>query len=256
MDVSYKVLTLIIVGALCAAMVGLVLLGMRVAARRRAKHGDAKSARLVDTSVFGVLALLVSFLFYGALDRFDQHRKILSDEVGALGTAYHRLDLLPTRTQPALKRLFRAYVDSRIDLYGTDADPTTLGAYRSTALRERIWLQAIDACRAPECPTSSATLVFGALNEAFGYPIKQAAMRRTHPPLIVFAMLFGVALLCAYLAGLDNAGFRLRSKFMVIVYPLTLSMVTWVILDLEYPRLGVTRLSNFDQLLVSLRASM
>jgi hypothetical protein len=43
---------------------------------------------------------------------------------------------------------------------------------------------------------------------------------------------------------------------MVIVYPLTLSMVTWVILDLEYPRLGVTRLSNFDQLLVSLRASM
>jgi hypothetical protein len=254
--VSYTVVTLIIVGAQCGAMIGLVLLGMRFAARRTAKYGDTKAGRVVETAVFSVLGLLLTFSFYGALSRFDEHRKILGDEVGALDTAYHRIDLLPARAQPDLKALFRTYVDSRIELYGTGVDPNSFAAAWSATLREKIWQRAVDACKAPDCPASSATLVFGALNTAFGFPSEQAVMRQMHPPRVVFVLLFGLALLCAFLAGLDNPGYRLRSKFLVVIYPVTMSAILWTILDIEFPRIGVFQLGAFDRLLVSLRASM
>ncbi len=253
--VSYTVLTLVIVGALCAAMVGLVLLGMRVAARRTAKYGP-KPGKVVETSVFSVLALLLSFSFYGAIGRFDDHRKAIGREVSALDTAYHRLDLLPAPSRPELKRLFRTYVDSRIDLYGTGVDPHSFAAFQSAALREQIWRAAVEACRVPECASSSQTLVMTSLNDVFGYPLEQAVMRHMHPPRVVFGLLFSLALLCAFLAGLDNPGFKLRSAIIVVLYPLTMSAIIWTVLDLEYPRTGVVRLGAFDEMLVSLRGSM
>ena len=108
----------------------------------------------------------------------------------------------------------------------------------------------------PECPAPSATLAFGGLNETFGYPLDQAVMRGMHPPWIVFAMLFGLALLCAFLAGLDQAGDTHRSWFRILVYPITMSAISWVILDLEFPRIGVFQVSSFDEMLITLRATM
>ena len=121
-------------------MVTLVFAGIRVGALRSAKYGESKNrGTVVQTSVFSVLALLMSFLFYGALGRFDEHRRLVGEEVTALETTYHRLDLIPEPASSHLKQLFREYVDSRIDVYQAGVDPHSEAARRSAALRERIW---------------------------------------------------------------------------------------------------------------------
>jgi hypothetical protein len=71
----------------------------------------------VEGSVFGLLGLLVAFTFSGASSRFDTRRHLIVEETNAIGTAYLRLDVLPSTVQPALRDSFRRYLDSRLAIY-------------------------------------------------------------------------------------------------------------------------------------------
>jgi len=79
---------------------------------------------------------------------------------------------------------------------------------------------------------------------------------QTHPPLILFVLLFGLALLGALLAGHAMAGSKERDWMHMATFALALAGAVYVILDSEYPRLGLIRVDAFDQVLVELRQSM
>jgi hypothetical protein len=77
-----------------------------------------------------------------------------------------------------------------------------------------------------------------------------------HPPMVVFAMLFGLALAGALLAGYGMAGGRARSWLHMVGFAAVLAGAVYVIIDLEYPRLGLIRVDAFDTALVELRNGM
>jgi hypothetical protein len=77
-----------------------------------------------------------------------------------------------------------------------------------------------------------------------------------HPPEIVYVMLFWLALLASLLAGYGMAGGRTRKWLHMIGFALIMAVSVYVILDLEFPRLGFFHLNVFDQTLVDLRESM
>jgi hypothetical protein len=77
-----------------------------------------------------------------------------------------------------------------------------------------------------------------------------------HPPTVVFAMLVGLALAASFLAGYGMTGSKARNRFHMLGFALAMATAVYVILDLEYPRLGLIRVDAFDQALVDLRASM
>jgi hypothetical protein len=79
---------------------------------------------------------------------------------------------------------------------------------------------------------------------------------QTHPPTIIFVMLSGMALAASLLAGHGMAGTKSRSWVHQLVFAATLAISVYVIIDLEYPRLGLIRVEAFDQALVELRQSM
>ena len=68
-------------------------------------------------------------------------------------------------------------------------------------------------------------------------------------------MLFGLSLIAAGLAGYEMARSELRNWLHLAAFSLVTAIVFYVILDIEYPRLGLIQLSAFDQALVDL-ASM
>lgn len=253
---SYTLRTLLITGGLLGGMLALAFLGMRLGARRIA-HGEEPKVRgnVVDAAVFSLLGLLLAFSFHGSMSRFDEHRRLVGAEVSTIGTLYQRIDLMPDTSQLEMRGLMHDYVQSRIDLYHAALDPSSEEAERSRLLRERLWDVAVDACRTA-CSPATSTLVFGGLAEMFDFPVDQAVMARLHPPYVVWAMLFALALLCAFLVGYDHAGMKTRSRFYLLVYPITMAAILWVVLDLEFPRVGVVRVEHFDQLLVSLRDTM
>ena len=72
--------------------------GRRIGIRRITN--DTEGARAgtgaVEGAVFGLLGLLIAFTFSGAASRFDTRRQLIVEETNVIGTAYLRLDLLPS----------------------------------------------------------------------------------------------------------------------------------------------------------------
>ncbi len=69
-------------------------------------------------------------------------------------------------------------------------------------------------------------------------------------------MLVALALVSAFMVGFGMAGSKRRSGLHMLVYAAVLATVIYVILDLEFPRLGLIRVDAADQLLVEVRESM
>jgi hypothetical protein len=69
-------------------------------------------------------------------------------------------------------------------------------------------------------------------------------------------MLFGMALAASLMAGYGMIGSTLRSRLHMLGFALVMGVAIFVILDIEYPRLGLVRVDAFDQALTDLRESM
>src|SRR6478736_6885923 len=50
----------------------------------------------VEGAVFALLGLLLAFTFSGAAARFEERRHLITEESNAIGTAYLRIDVMPT----------------------------------------------------------------------------------------------------------------------------------------------------------------
>ena len=83
--------------------------------RRRESEGNST----IEGAIFALFGLLLAFTFSGAISRYDNHRLLLTEEVNDIGTAYLRLDLLPSQRRPELQQLFRDYTNSRLHLFET-----------------------------------------------------------------------------------------------------------------------------------------
>jgi len=77
-----------------------------------------------------------------------------------------------------------------------------------------------------------------------------------HPPIIIFALLFGLALVSSLLVGYGMASSKDRNWLHMLGLAFVMAVSVYVILDIEYPRLGFIRVDAFDQALIDLRAEM
>jgi hypothetical protein len=235
-------------------------IGRRIAVRRmKQDSGTAgEGVGAVDGAVFALLGLLIAFTFSGASSRFDTRRQLIVEETNDIGTAYLRLDLLPADAQPALRESFRRYVDARIDVYRKLPDLAAAKEHLAKAneLQTQIWRQAVAASRAEGALPAAPVLLLPALNAMIDITTTRTMATLMHPPAVVFVMLFGLALAASLLAGYGMTGNRVRSWLHMLGFALVMAFAVYVILDIEYPRLGLIRVDAFDQALVDLRASM
>jgi hypothetical protein len=169
-------------------------IGRRVGVRRLARdpEGAMAGGGIVEGAVFGLLALLVAFTFSGAAARFDTRRQLIVEETNAIGTAYLRLDLLHTAAQPPLRAHFRQYVAARLEVYRQLADraAATEALGRAVTVQTEIWTQAVAGSRLPDAHPDAAKLLPPALNAMIDITTTRAIALQTHPPTIIFAMLF------------------------------------------------------------------
>jgi len=235
-------------------------IGRRIAVRRMKEDSGAvgEGVGAVDGAVFALLGLLIAFTFSGASSRFDTRRQLIVEETNNVGTAYLRLDLLPADAQPALRESFRRYLDARIEVYRKLPDVAAAKAHLAKAdeLQKQIWRQAVAASRAEGAPPAAPILLLPALNAMIDITTTRTMATLMHPPAVVFVMLFVLALAASLLAGYGMTGNRVRSWFHMFGFALVVAVSVYVILDLEYPRLGLIRVDAFDQALVDLRANM
>jgi hypothetical protein len=246
--------------ALFVGMLILLHVGRRIGARHLASdpQGARTGTGTIEAAVFALLGLLIAFTFSGAVSRFEARRHLIVEEANAIGTAYLRLDLLPTDSQPALRQEFRRYVEHRLEVFRKLPDPEAAKAEltKATKLQEKIWSQAVAASQAQGAAPAAPMLLLPALNQMIDITTTRTMALQLHPPLIIFGMLFLVALASALLAGYAMAGGKDPKRLHVIGFALVIALTVYVILDIEYPRHGWIRVDAFDQALVNLLKSM
>jgi hypothetical protein len=250
---------LVIVFGMFVGMMFLLEVGRRIGARRFAIDPEWAKAGggAAETAVFGLMALLIAFTFSGAASRFDARRALVIEEANDIGTAWLRLDLLPVSAQPPIRNKFRQYLDARIEVYHIlpDLASARVAIAQANVLQNEIWKDAVAACRDSGSATA-AMLLLPALNQMIDITTTRTAAARTHAPVVIYVMLGLLLLAGSLLVGYDMSASKTRNWFYASAFALIMALAIYVILDFEFPRLGLIRVSAFDQVLVDVRKSM
>ncbi|HET6327317.1 MAG TPA: hypothetical protein VFG04_21725 [Planctomycetaceae bacterium] len=99
-------------------------------------------------------------------------------------------------------------------------------------------------------------LIFPALNDMIDITATRDVASVTHGSWVVAGFMIGICLLAALIAGRAMARSAKRPMFHMVVFPLLAASTVYVILDLEYPRLGLIRVGVTEQTLFDLRQAM
>jgi hypothetical protein len=250
----------LVAAGLFVGMLILLELGRRVGTRRLAQDpaGAEAGVGTVAGAVFALLGLLIAFTFSGAASRFDTRRQLIIEETNDIGTAYLRLDLLPADAQPELRERFRQYVDTRLQVYQKlpDIAAAKVELVKANRLQGEIWRQAVAASKAQGASPAAPMLLLPALNAMIDITTTRTLAGQIHPPMIIFVMLYGLTLASSLLVGYGMAGSKAPNWLHMLGLAFVTAASVYVILDIEYPRLGFVRVDAFDQALVELRESM
>jgi hypothetical protein len=137
----------------------------------------------------------------------------------------------------------------------TDEKAVQEGMAKTAAVQGEIWSQAVAACR-EEGSQPATMLLLPALNQMIDITTTRAVAATMHPPAIIFAMLYVMALISALMAGHGMAAQKTPSWIHVIGFAAITALTLYVILDLEYPRFGLIRIDQTDKVLLELRQSI
>ena len=242
---------------------GMVLfleLGRQVGLRRRPgeTEGERGSFGIVEGALFALFGLLMAFTFSGAANRFNEKRMLIAEEINTIGTAYLRVQLLSPEAQSPVRELFRQYVDSRLETYRKLPDMHAAEAImaQSKKLQQEIWNQAVAASRLPNSHPNAGFLLLPALNNMFDMATTRTMALQNHPPGIIYVLLFILGLICSALAGYRMALSQHRSWLHVVGFTVMTVTIVYVVLDIEYPRAGLIRLADSEQMMIEVRREM
>jgi hypothetical protein len=257
--VATMILGVVILIVLFLGMILFMDVGRRLKLRSQAEGAEGSAAGLgaVEGALFGLMGLVLAFTFSGAISRFDDRRHLIVEEANDIGTAYLRVDLLPSTAQPQLREMMRRYVDTRIETYRVlpDLDAAMSLIAKANDMQRGIWNHAVAATQDQSNP-QAAMILLPALNAMFDITNTRFWVTQLHPPMLIFALLGTLALVCSLLAGYGMGGGKDRNWIHTVGFALILTITVYVIVDMEYPRMGFIRVDSFDQALVDVRATM
>ncbi|MCU0752028.1 MAG: DUF4239 domain-containing protein [Akkermansiaceae bacterium] len=244
---------------LFAGLLVCLRLGWMIGRRRSLTAGEDAQAGLgaIDGSVFGLMGLLIAFTFTGAANRFHDRRELITQHTNAIGTAWLRLDLLTGNDRAKARDGFRRYLDTVLEITRdvSDKKASIAGLARLNAIQQEIWDHLVDATKRDRSLPLAQTVLPPA-NEMFDLGNSRILASRQHPPVAVFAMLGALVLVSGLFAGFGMAKCERQSPLHVLGFAAIMALSIYLILDIEYPRLGFVRIDAFDQALIELRATM
>lgn len=217
------------------------------------KHTDSEQKTLtssIQVSVLGLLALMLSFTFSMSMQRFDNRSMALVDEVNAVETTLSRVELLPEQYQKPVKTLINKYVDLRVKMgqVAIVEDSQRRNYNREiSALRQRLWALTVRAT--DDDPRAVTTGAFvQSLNAVVAAQGKYNALHDMHVPEPVLFLLFFVLLASGGMMGYSGGLSGKRVIAPVVLVALLVTLIVYVILDLDRPTRGFIHVNQAPML--------
>ena len=126
---------------------------------------------------------------------------------------------------------------------------------RLSSIQQEIWETLIQAVKSDKS-LPLTQVVLPPVNEMFDLSTTRYMAARQHPPVAVFLMLGLLVLVSGLVAGFGMAKAARQSALHLFGFAALMALSVYLILDIEYPRLGIIRIDSFDQAMIELRASM
>jgi hypothetical protein len=192
-EMTYDIPSGMIALALLAGMVVAMEIGYRLSRRTRGLPSavSKRNVSAMQSSILGILALLLAFTLSISLQRFDQRSDAVVDEANAIGTAYLRTQLLRPPARAELQPMLRDYLALRVK---ATTMTTVEGARREAVLnaaeeaQAAIWVGTARAAEADPNPVTSGLFV-QAINEMIdSYGRRDAGLNRHVPEVVLFLL--------------------------------------------------------------------
>jgi hypothetical protein len=202
---------------------------------------DADTRTLLTTIVaanLGLMSLILGFAFSMAAARFDARRSHVVAEANVIGTAYLRAGLLPEPGRTELRHELTQLIDARLAFVETGG--AVERATVAEGLQERAWARAQTAAES-DPHSVSAGLLLHALNEMIDQETRSTQAFSNRVPRLVPGLVVAVALVGVFGMGYACGVFGVRRLVLSTLFELSISAVTFVVLDLDHPYAGLIR---------------
>lgn len=245
--------------ALALAMVGSLFFGKKWGLTGFSDDKDSAKAwvGVVDGPIISLYGLLLAFTFYGAMQRFDDRRKLTVQETNIISSAYRELDRLLPRDREKILPLLQEYVESRLKTHRVNADTLAIKNQftHSRELQNKIWQLSMEAVYQPGTKPDASKLL-GTVDRLINITTERATIPQFHPPWQVMAMFILLAMVSSFLIGFQISTIKRKSWPHLAFFILILTLVTYLIIDLEYPYVGFIRITESEKIFESLLASL
>jgi hypothetical protein len=243
--------------AFLAIMIVAVEIGYRAGTHTMKRSGGKSPADVaaVQAAVLGILGLLLGFTYAFVASRVEARRQAVIEEANAIGTAYLRASLAPEPIRGQLQQLLRQYLDTRIISDDVANDPQRLkeAVATSEGLQTQIW-QTASKLLENRTPTTIDSILFTSLNEVFDMHTRRIAAGRDRLPILVFIVLVFIGVVSVGVTGFISGSAGNHRGIVNTLLCLLLTIVLWLIVDLDRPRKGLLRASQ--QSLIELQQSL
>lgn len=244
----YNQNSLLIITILFITLVIAIEVGYRIGRKHDPRSNkEAKShVQAIQTSLLGILALLLGFTFSLALQRYDNRNVAVVDESVAIGTVYLRSQMLPDSVRDDAQQVLRDYVDVRVaETTVSLADPKHRLALlaQATENQHTLWGYAMAALEEDDRPATTG-LFIQSLNDLINsYEKRNAALDR-HIPEIVLFLLYGTFIMTWGIVGYAAGVTGHRTPFVAYIMLMLIVLLVFVIIDLDRPRRGLIEINH------------
>lgn len=251
-ELFYQQSALLIAITLLGTMLLGAEVGYRIGRKGSAAHDEKARTQImnIQAATLGLLALLLGFTFSMALSRFEYRKQMVVLESNAIGTALLRSQFLRSGDDQEVERLFRRYVEVRLEsVLRTDQGSSERADLDLEIRRSQGRLWQIAKVSAEAEPASLPLGLFAqAMNEVIDIKTRRDIAVANHVPESVLVFLFVFSILAAVVMGYGNglAGGRIRS--LTAAYCVIVGLVIMLIIDLDHPQRGLTRTSQQSML--------
>jgi len=245
----YTFNSLLLAGILLVLMLLALLLGFKAGSRTQGERATERYLGHIDTlqtSMLGILALLLGFTFSLALQRFESRSEALVEEANAIGTTLLRASLLSPDLQPEARQLLGRYLGLRVagaDLPLAREMERNLLLQQAEGVQTSLWGLAVRASGIDDSPVRTGLFV-QALNEMFDAFVKRNAELDRHVPEPVELVLYLTYMITAAVLGFNAGLSRYRPSLVTHVMIMLIVLINLMITDLDHPRSGIIRIDQ------------
>lgn len=247
-ELMYDINSGAIAGVLFGSMLLAIEIGLRVgfSAKNSATEASRSHVSAIQSSILGILALLLAFTFSLSLQRFDSRSEAVVNEANAIGTAYLRAQLLPDSLRDDAQVALREYLELRVQasaVSGIERAEREELLTKTARSQTTLWGFARRAAEANPNPVTSG-LFIQSLNEVFDAFGRRVAALDRHVPEMVLLLLYVTFVMAGAIVGFASGAGGHRPSMASYIMIVLMVVLVFIILDLDRPRRGVIEVSQ------------